>query len=113
MAELTDTAAATFRTIDPLLDPVQLEEHLKLHKEGKGLFTLGMVGVQMNSLSTVSPRAKEIRAKAPKTGSVPGLTEQRVIQHKRLDEDAPELELVSLPGFYSFPSKSLCTLVAT
>jgi hypothetical protein len=102
--ELTDAAASKFTTIDALFDPVQVEEHLKLWKDGKGIFTLGMIGVAMNSLSKASACAKEIEATAPKTGATPGLTEQRAIQHRRLAEDAPALEVVSLPGFYSFPS---------
>ncbi|KAI0030336.1 GMC oxidoreductase [Vararia minispora EC-137] len=114
--ELTDDAATKFNTIDPLLDPVQLEENLKLHREGKGLFTLGMIGASTNTLSTATTRAKEIQALAPKSGDTPGLTEQYTIQHRCLD--APALEIVSIPGFYSFPNppapgKKHITLCAT
>ncbi|KAI0031896.1 GMC oxidoreductase [Vararia minispora EC-137] len=116
--ELTDEAAAKFNTVDPLLDPVEAQKHLELHKEGKGLFTVGLCGVAMNPLSKVTGRVKEIVALAPKTGSAPGLNEQYTIQHEWLAKEAPLLEVVSLPAFYSFPNpptpgKKHMTLCAT
>jgi hypothetical protein len=73
-------------------------------QEGKGLFTLGVVGMHAFPLEAISPRADEIHASVPKSARTPGLTEQRVQQLKRIQELAPEVEIISFPGFLSRPS---------
>ena len=95
-----------FNTYDPLFDPAQAAEHQKLHAEGKGegLYALGIVGVHMNSLAMASSRAREIQALAPTSATAPGLVEQYAIQRRLAAADGAELEICSLPGFYSFPS---------
>ncbi|KAI0757746.1 GMC oxidoreductase [Daedaleopsis nitida] len=106
-----------FNTIDPLLDPAVAEEQLKLYAEGKGLLTIGIVGISMAPLKTVSDRAAELESKLPSGGSLPGLAEQYAEQAKRLAEGAANVEFVTIPGFYSFPNPptpgakhvSLCT----
>lgn len=75
--------------------------------EGKGLLTIGIVGISMAPLKTVSDRAAELESKLPTGESLPGLAEQYVEQAKRLAESAPNAEFVTIPGFYSFPSTSL------
>ncbi|KIP08918.1 hypothetical protein PHLGIDRAFT_103537 [Phlebiopsis gigantea 11061_1 CR5-6] len=94
-------------TYDALFDPAQAAEHLKLYEEGKGgsLFSLGIVGAHMNSLDMVSSRAEEIQATAPKSATAPGLSEQYEIIRTLAGQGHAELEIASLPGFYSFPNK--------
>ncbi|TBU46723.1 GMC oxidoreductase [Dichomitus squalens] len=106
-----------YNTIDPLLDPTFAEEQLKLYAEGKGLLTLGIVGIGMAPLKALSDRYAEIEGNAPTGGDFPGLAEQRVEQIARLKEGAANAEFVTIPGFYSFPNPpapgkkhvSLCT----
>ena len=97
-------------TYDVLFDPAQAAEHLRLYEEGKGgsLFSLGIVGAHMNSLDMVSSRAQEIQATAPKSATAPGLSEQYEIIRDLAAQGHAELEIASLPGFYSFPSTSSC-----
>ncbi|KAM5536363.1 hypothetical protein V8D89_009961 [Ganoderma adspersum] len=96
-----------YNTLDPLLDPVTVEEHLKLYAEGKGLLTLGVVGVAMAPLKAISDRAAEIEGAAPTDngGDVPGLAEQRAEQVARFEEGAANGEFVTIPAFYSFPTR--------
>ncbi|KAM5536368.1 hypothetical protein V8D89_009966 [Ganoderma adspersum] len=93
-----------FNTIDPLLDPAVAEEQLKLYAEGKGLLTLGIVGISMAPLKFVSDNAAEIERTAPTGGDAPGLAEQRTEQIARFKEGAANAEFVTIPGFYSFPN---------
>ncbi|KAI0031875.1 GMC oxidoreductase [Vararia minispora EC-137] len=108
-----------FNTLDPLRDPKRLEAELQKYAQGDGLFTLGIVGIHMAPLAAVSPRASEIlaTAPAPASASAPGLAEQRVQQHKRVDERSADLEIISFPGFLSYPNppeegKKYLTLLA-
>ena len=73
-------------------------------EEGKGLLTIGISGIAMCPLSSVSERAAEIESSAPASGAAPGLKEQRAEQIARLREGAANAEYVTIPGFYSFPS---------
>lgn len=73
-------------------------------EEGKGLLTIGIVGISMAPLKALTERATEIEANPPKGGDLPGLAEQRVEQAARLREGAANAEFVTIPGFYSFPS---------
>ncbi|KAI1787645.1 GMC oxidoreductase [Ganoderma leucocontextum] len=94
-----------YNTIDPLLDPAVAEEQLKLRAEGKGLLTLGIVGISMAPLKSISNSAAEIERGAPTGGGdVPGLAEQRAEQIARFKEGAANVEFVTIPGFYSFPN---------
>lgn len=83
-----------FNTYDPLFDPVQVAEHMKLHAEGKGqgLYALWLVGVHMNSLAMVSNNAKEIQSLAPTSTTIPGLAEQYAIQNRLATEGGAELD---------------------
>ncbi|RPD56267.1 GMC oxidoreductase [Lentinus tigrinus ALCF2SS1-7] len=106
-----------YNTIDPLLDPKVAEEQVKLYAEGKGLLTIGIVGISMAPLKMISDRAEEIEANPPTGGDAPGIAEQRKEQIARLREGAANAEFVTIPGFYSFPNPpapgakhvSLCT----
>ncbi|KAI0321917.1 GMC oxidoreductase [Amylostereum chailletii] len=106
-----------FHTLDPLLDPKVAEEQIKLYAQGEGLLTLGIVGIAMAPLKSFSDRAAEIEADPPSGGNLPGLSEQRAEQVKRLREGAANAEFVTIPSFYGFPNPptpgakhiSLCT----
>jgi hypothetical protein len=61
-------------------------------------------------LEALSPRGKEIhdavREKIMKNADSypPGLLEQYKIQLRRIEEQAPASELISIPGFMSYPN---------
>nr|VWO96846.1 Alcohol oxidase [Ganoderma boninense] len=93
-----------YNTLDPLFDPAVAEEHLKLYVEGNGLFTLGIVGISMAPLKSISDNANEIESAAPTGGDAPGLAEQRSEQVARFKEGAANAEFVTIPSFYSFPN---------
>ena len=76
-------------------------------EQGKGLLTIGITGLAMSSLSTVSERAAAIEGAAPTTGKLPGMAEQYKEQIARLKEGSANAEFVTIPGFYSFPSMCL------
>ncbi|KAI0317903.1 GMC oxidoreductase [Amylostereum chailletii] len=92
-----------WNTVDPLVDPAVVEEQLKLYTKGEGMFTIGAVGITMVPMDALSARAIEIGANSPTGGSSPGLAEQRIQQAKRLKEGGAVSEIITLPGFYSFP----------
>jgi hypothetical protein len=79
-------------------------------KAGKGAFTTGITGFAFVPLDMVSSRAEEIHMAAKKkiesnaANFPPGLMEQYKIQLERIDDGAPGVELISFPGFLSFPS---------
>ncbi len=73
-------------------------------EQGKGLFTLGMIGITMAPLKLCSDRADEIEADLPTGQGVPGLAEQYAEQAARIRSGAANAEFLTIPGFYSFPS---------
>ncbi len=74
--------------------------------KGKGLLTLGVVGIAMAPLKSISDHATAIEGTAPTGGDAPGLAEQRAEQVARFKEGAANAEFVTIPAFYSFPSAS-------
>ncbi|KAI0030850.1 alcohol oxidase [Vararia minispora EC-137] len=99
-----------FDTVDLLRDPEHLKKHLDLHEEGKGLFTTGILGFSFAPLQRYSPRADAIHREAiekfenNKDQYPPGLRDQLKIQTDRLKSGGPGCELVTIPGFLSFPN---------
>lgn len=85
--------------------------------QGKGLFTMGLMGFAFAPLQSYSPDADAIHAAAEqhvlqsaKEGqydNTPGLLEQYKIQIERAKRLAPGCEIVNFPGFLSYPSKLL------
>ena len=58
----------------------------------------------MCPLSAMSERAPEIEENVPSPGDVPGLAEQFAEQVGGIKKGLASAELLTLPGFYSFPS---------
>ena len=65
---------------------------------------MGVAGIALCPLKAISERASEIEHKAPVSGAAPGLTEQRAQQIMGLRQGAANVEFLTIPGFYSFPS---------
>ncbi|VDC04865.1 unnamed protein product [Peniophora sp. CBMAI 1063] len=97
-----------FDTLDVLRDGEAVMKHIELYKEGKGLFTAGLMGLAFGPLKMFSDRADEIQRKAiekieaNKDTYPPGLYEQYHLQIERLKEGAPGCEILTVPAFVSF-----------
>ncbi|KDQ60229.1 GMC oxidoreductase [Jaapia argillacea MUCL 33604] len=111
--ELKDDAS--FETLDILRDPKVATEHLELHAAGKGegLFNMGIIGFAFASLNLLSDSASSIHHAAqilysqkgqPKNAVEEGIKEQWKIQVERLEKGGPGCELISFPGFLSYPN---------
>ncbi|KAI0650509.1 GMC oxidoreductase [Trametes meyenii] len=98
-----------FNTMDLLADPDVMNEHLKLHASGSGIFTTGIIGFTFAKLHEISPRANDIikatEEKILKNANnyPPGLLEQYKISLERL-KNAPGCEFISFPGMCSKPN---------
>ncbi|KAI0316393.1 GMC oxidoreductase [Amylostereum chailletii] len=92
-----------FKTVDPLREDGVAERELQLYEQGSGLFTVGLAGIHMNSLESISPRAAEIHASIPTKSATPGVTEQYAEQKKFIDAGGANVEIICFPGFLSFP----------
>lgn len=139
-AELKDDVP--FDTLDNLRNPGETEKQVKLQyvlshtfiffsfpfsfssslwisgensAQGKGIFTMGLMGYSFAPLQSYSPDADAIHAAAEqhvletaKEGiydDKPGLLEQYKIQIERTKRLAPGCEIVNFPGFLSYPSE--------
>ncbi|GJE93556.1 GMC oxidoreductase [Phanerochaete sordida] len=109
--ELKDDCA--WQTPDLLKDPETFAKHLELLKEGKGIFTLGIVLMSFFPLDMISDKAGEIYQRAkeeianidPSTAPA-GSLEQLQLQLQRFDpaKSSPTCEVVIVPGFWSGPN---------
>lgn len=102
-----------WQTPDLLRDPETFAKHVELLKEGKGLFTLGIILMAFFPLEMVSDKADEIYKRAKEElaridrSTVPaGFLEQVEIQLARLNPktSSPTCEFVLVPGFWSGPN---------
>lgn len=100
-------------TMDLLRDPETFSKNVDLLKEGKGLFTMGIIAMAFFPLDTISDKAGEIYKRAKEElalvnpTTVPaGFFEQMELQLARLNPktSSPVLELVLVPGFLSGPN---------
>ncbi|KZS98842.1 GMC oxidoreductase [Sistotremastrum niveocremeum HHB9708] len=98
-------------TLDILRDPEQLAQQIKAYESKQpSLFTSGISGFTFQPLTTYTPRAQnlydELSAKINENQDSypPGLKEQYEIQLERLEKGAPAFELISFPGFFSYPN---------
>ncbi|EMD40393.1 hypothetical protein CERSUDRAFT_91113 [Gelatoporia subvermispora B] len=99
-----------YETLDVLRDPEEAKRQIELHKEGKGLHTLGVIGFAFMPLHKISDRADEIisKAKAKLQNNAdkyrPGVLEQLNMQLERIKKGAPLAEVINFPGFFSGPN---------
>ncbi|KZT32740.1 alcohol oxidase [Sistotremastrum suecicum HHB10207 ss-3] len=98
-------------TLDILRDPEQLAQQIKAYESKQpSLFTSGISGFTFQPLTTYTPRAQdlydELSTKITENMDKypPGLREQYDIQLERLEKGAPAFELISFPGFFSYPN---------
>ncbi|KAF8804963.1 alcohol oxidase [Phlegmacium glaucopus] len=99
-------------TWDALRDPKTAAEHIELHKQGKGLFALGVTHFVFQPLDALTSDAKAIYQRAEEKISKnekagvypPGLIEQYRIHLERLKTGSPGYELIFVPAFMSAPN---------
>ncbi|ETW75271.1 GMC oxidoreductase 12 [Heterobasidion irregulare TC 32-1] len=114
-----------YSTLDALRDPANVDAQLALYAQGKGLFTVGNVGLAMLPLETVSPRgaelheayAKRLRARIASGEFSPGLAAQYERQLEFWEKKDGDLEVISFPSFLSGPNppepgKSYLSIIA-
>ncbi|KAH7912481.1 hypothetical protein BJ138DRAFT_1112278 [Hygrophoropsis aurantiaca] len=110
-------------TFDHIRDNILKAEHIQLHKQGRGVFTMGVQTMVYTSLQSITDRATEIYQTAlQKIGNnpdsyPPGLHAQLMLQLKRIETQSPICEIVVYPGFMSAPNppekgKNYVTIVA-
>ncbi|THH05342.1 hypothetical protein EW146_g9930 [Bondarzewia mesenterica] len=96
-----------FNTLDALRDPANVDEQLALYANGTGLFTLGIAGIAMLPLEAVSTRGAALHAaqaeKVHAGAYAPGLRAQYERQLGFYDARDGDVEILSFPGFLSFP----------
>ncbi|KAI0260750.1 GMC oxidoreductase [Gloeopeniophorella convolvens] len=98
-----------FSTLDPLHDPAIAAEQLELYKQGKGLFTVGLVNLTFLPFTAISPRAESIihefveQLVSGKYDADPALKEQYEVQLE-IEKKGADLEMISFPGFLSYPN---------
>ncbi|TDL21863.1 GMC oxidoreductase [Rickenella mellea] len=117
-----------YETLDKLHDKSFATEQIKLHAEGKGMFTMGLTGFSFApfKLFTATPSKAEelisalrskINSKASAGGLPPGLKEQWMLQIERMEGGrSGECELLTVPrrpgGVPTEPGKSYLAICA-
>ncbi|KAI9000782.1 GMC oxidoreductase [Trametes punicea] len=98
-----------YQTLDMLSDPEIFQKHIELHSTGTGMFTTGIIGFTMSTLSQVTPKAEEIvkaaedKIKKNANNYPPGLLEQYKILLERL-RHAAGCEFICFPGCWALPN---------
>ncbi|KDQ52343.1 GMC oxidoreductase [Jaapia argillacea MUCL 33604] len=102
-------------TYDLMRDPGYVAEQLKLHKELKGMYRLGITSFAYFPLSLANPSATPTLIASVERGITqakrnpnlpPGLAEQWDIQLETLKDDTlPDLEIIAFPGFFTTVSR--------
>ncbi|EMD41655.1 hypothetical protein CERSUDRAFT_79287 [Gelatoporia subvermispora B] len=99
-----------FQSLDILRDLGEAERQIELHADGKGVHTLGVVGLSFSPLRKITAKADAIisaaKARILEQADTypPGRLEQFKIHLERLENDAPMCEIITFSGFMSGPN---------
>ncbi|KAK0457793.1 uncharacterized protein EV420DRAFT_1687599 [Desarmillaria tabescens] len=99
-------------TLDVLGDEVERQKHIDLHARGEGVFSMGIVNFAFLPLSTLSPNSdaiysatiNSIKEKIDQGRYSVGATETLKMQIQKVERNALDCEITTLPGFLSGPN---------